>query len=933
MEVGTVTLRVCRLVAYLLAGCLVLLGLVTPSEAATGTTTTVPTTVGKGVGSGQWGFVGDIETNNGTTTFSYGLAFSPVDDSLWVSDSGKVISSKTLCGLLGLGTSPCQQGTPRVFKYDRVGDVAGAADERTLGEYTVDGTYASGTAYAQSPQRNSGIGAKYDVIGDRQTVTYPAAEKSVHGPRDIVFTADGTAWIVDSEAVAPVGGPAGAIKRYAPDMSDLADAGWTGSWAQKDQPGVHFYRVGNAITPNNTVLVNSEVSDRLQEYAADGTWIRSIKLDVPANTGGTGDPGYRNPYGVEVDPVDGSMYIPLINFRDDTYWKAQNPYLEKRDANGTIIGKIGEGYLPKGQVVFEAAVEPKNQHVFVWSQNSAVFEFTKDGAFVREYNSTQFPGLTNVRDLAFDTNGRMYFTVAEGTNQTRVMILGKTPDPVEGVCGTFNADKTQATLNFACSSLVTPAPYQQTALRDFVVEASTDGGATWTLMPKTAASIATTRTLTGLDPAATYQFRVSAWNEAGNSDWETISMVDYTPTPDTATTQQPDPVTIDVSANDTGTSTPTDAMLVAADGTSTNEVVVAGQGTFTMSGNNVVFTPQPGFVGTSDEITYRVTFGTCVLTSTLKVTVTAAKPKLTLVAAGEVPNQWTLTADGPVDLSGPTGTSGTVSAGDYDLSESGPSGYDSSDWTCVDANGSAVTLTGTSLTLTDGQDVTCTIIHSRKPVPPTTLTLAVTGDNPSAWTLHADGPTPLVGPNGVNGTIQPGTYTLSETGPTGYKASAWTCRTSKGTTLTVTSGRVVIPAGADVTCTIKNTRSLMTISFQVDRYYNGTSYLARRAAGYDNDGLLKWAEDRPHYGYSKWQFVTVTVPTTASKADIIKAINAKTSSAIGDVSTTAKVSSLKTGRNVTIAWKLQTSKGARPVAGGLAWGSRHNLSQQFFARS
>ena len=706
------------------------------AQADTGSSTGIAPTPGKGVGSGQWGFVGDIETAK-DTTYTYGLGFSPTDDSLWVTDSGKVTYSNFLCGLAGL-TSPCQQGNPRIFKYQRVGQPAGSSDEKTTTDYTGDGVYSSNATYTSSAGRNAGIGAKYATLADRQTVTFPASEATVHGPRDVSFTKDGTAWVVDSEAVAPVGGPAGAIKRFAPDMTPLSGAGWTGPWANRDLPGVHFYRVGSAVTKDNTVLVNSETSDRLQEYQADGTWLRSIKLDVPAGTATPGDPGYRNPYGVTVDPVDGSMYIPLINFRDDTYWKTQQPFLEKRDATGKIIAHIGEGYLPKGQVVFASAVEPTNQHVFVWSQTSAVFEFTKDGDFVRKYTSTQFPGLTDVRDLAFDTNGRMYFTVAQGTSSTRVMILGKTPSPALGTCGTFSSDRTSATLNFACDSLATKTPYQQTPVLDFVVEASTDGGSTWSVLPKAAASTETTRTVAGLDPSATYQFRVSAWNEAGNSDWSTISMVDYKAVDDSASTTSPAPVTIDVRANDTGSATPDSISLVDADGKAVTTLTEDGKGTFTMDGDKVVFTPVKGFAGTVTA-PYRAHFADCGLDATITVTVTAPKTSLTLTASGAVPDAWILKATGSDTFGGHTGVHSSVEPGAHALSSTGPDGYTAGAWTCTLADGTPVPVIGDVVNVAEGTDVTCDIRHDIAPTPTPTPTPTVTpthGPTPTHRPTH-----------------------------------------------------------------------------------------------------------------------------------------------------------------------------------------------------
>ena len=69
---------------------------------------------------------------------------------------------------------------------------------------------------------------------------------------------------------------------------------------------------------------------------------------------------------------------------------------------------------------------------------------------------------------------------------------------------------------------------------------------------------------------------------------------------------------------------------------------------------------------------------------------------------------WTLTATGPTTISGATGsaavTNAAVSAGTYALSETGPANYVAGAWACTGG-----TLSGSSLTLGNGQSATCTI--------------------------------------------------------------------------------------------------------------------------------------------------------------------------------------------------------------------------------
>jgi Prealbumin-like fold domain len=107
----------------------------------------------------------------------------------------------------------------------------------------------------------------------------------------------------------------------------------------------------------------------------------------------------------------------------------------------------------------------------------------------------------------------------------------------------------------------------------------------------------------------------------------------------------------------------------------------------------------------------------------------------------------------------------------------------------------------------DGVNAVCTItnndklsvLHLRKLVVNDDIGTAL----PTAWTLKADDGkgTTLTGATPVDsGTdFKAGTYTLSESGPTGYTASAWSCTggTQSGDKITLAPGQVA-------TCTITN---------------------------------------------------------------------------------------------------------------------------------
>ncbi|UOW01671.1 LPXTG cell wall anchor domain-containing protein [Agrococcus sp. SCSIO52902] len=190
-------------------------------------------------------------------------------------------------------------------------------------------------------------------------------------------------------------------------------------------------------------------------------------------------------------------------------------------------------------------------------------------------------------------------------------------------------------------------------------------------------------------------------------------------------------------------------------------------------------------------------------------------PRLTLVKqvvnddGGTVPaGAWTLHADGPTPIAGAVGdgavTDAPVDAGAYALSESdGAAGYAAGAWACDGGE-----LDGATLALALGEVATCTIVNDDV-APRLTLVKEVVHDDggtepATAWTLTADGPTPLAGatadPAVTGAAVDAGVYALAEAdGPDGYDASAWSCTDGllEGASLTL------LP-GDDAVCTIVN---------------------------------------------------------------------------------------------------------------------------------
>ncbi|WP_454261032.1 DUF7507 domain-containing protein [Pseudoxanthomonas mexicana] len=186
-----------------------------------------------------------------------------------------------------------------------------------------------------------------------------------------------------------------------------------------------------------------------------------------------------------------------------------------------------------------------------------------------------------------------------------------------------------------------------------------------------------------------------------------------------------------------------------------------------------------------------------------------------------------LTATGPTTITGVSGTaavtSRSVNAGVYTLSEVTAAGYTASAWSC-----SAGTLSGSQLTLANGQNATCTIVNNDQAA---TLTLVKTVVNDNGGTatvtsfpLTATGPTTITGVSGTaavtNRSVNAGVYTLSEVTAAGYAAGAWSC-----TVGTLSGSQLTLANGQNATCTITNNDQPATLTLikQVDNTGGGTA--------------------------------------------------------------------------------------------------------------
>ena len=107
---------------------------------------------------------------------------------------------------------------------------------------------------------------------------------------------------------------------------------------------------------------------------------------------------------------------------------------------------------------------------------------------------------------------------------------------------------------------------------------------------------------------------------------------------------------------------------------------------------------------------------------------------------------------------------------------------------------------------------TCTVTNNDS-LPSLTLTKIVVNNNggtatASSFTLSASGPTPLSGAGPTVSsdlTFDAGTYTLSESGPAGYTASAWSCKGG-----TQSGNQITVALGESAACSITNDDAIAT---------------------------------------------------------------------------------------------------------------------------
>ncbi len=290
----------------------------------------------------------------------------------------------------------------------------------------------------------------------------------------------------------------------------------------------------------------------------------------------------------------------------------------------------------------------------------------------------------------------------------------------------------------------------------------------------------------------TLTYTITATN-AGDATANSVVVTDTFPTGFTATTVTP-------SQGSCSSNSPLSCELgsLTSGGSATVTVVGTVSGCSALSNTANVTTTStemhgtnPGNTDNSATQTTQVTCGGNIIVD--KVTVPSGDTQsFTFVTTGTGYTGFSLT-----DAGAPNNQS--LSAGTYSVSENSVSGWVQTSATCTDGT---TTMSPTSITLASGATVTCTFTNTKngtlivdKVTNPTGDTTSFSISATGSGTITGGGAGTVTDATNKSYTVAPGTYSVTETVPSGWTQDSNTC------------SNVTVAAGETKTCTITNTKA------------------------------------------------------------------------------------------------------------------------------
>ncbi|GAA1322543.1 hypothetical protein ACFSWE_00975 [Leucobacter albus] len=179
----------------------------------------------------------------------------------------------------------------------------------------------------------------------------------------------------------------------------------------------------------------------------------------------------------------------------------------------TDFGYKGAVFVP-GTQLYNTAVDPR-QGLFLIPGTGQISRLSMSGDFIE---NVALPGLPydTARDVAFTEEGWLAVSVRA---EQPLRLLAKSPDPLANLEAAAGTAPGSVTLSW--DEVATE--YGQAPVIDYVIESSTDGGASWNTVERDP-SLDTSVSLTGL-PGGEHSFRVAAYSEAGRGDAATVDGV------------------------------------------------------------------------------------------------------------------------------------------------------------------------------------------------------------------------------------------------------------------------------------------------------------------------------------------------------------------------------------------------------------------------
>jgi len=255
----------------------------------------------------------------------------------------------------------------------------------------------------------------------------------------------------------------------------------------------------------------SQITDYTIRYVASGG-IRWITVPRTASTATTATvTGLNNGTAYE-------FQVAAVNAAGTGVWSSFSPMITPRTTPAmptTVVGIAGNGQVSLnwtaptnngGSAITDYSIQYSRDGGTSWST------FARPASTATEATVT---GLTNGTSYLFQVAAvNIVGTGSQSMNSGTVTprTLPGVPSSIVGVVG----DR-RATLNWTA-----PENNGGSAITDYTIQYSSDGGSNWTAFPHPA-SAATTASVTGLTSGTRYVFKVAAVNAAGTGNWSTNS--------------------------------------------------------------------------------------------------------------------------------------------------------------------------------------------------------------------------------------------------------------------------------------------------------------------------------------------------------------------------------------------------------------------------